>query len=268
MREKVGIGYVQPSIAFGKKERNVERALELAAQISESDLIVFPELFNTGYTFRGRKEAEGLAEDREDGYTSRELSKFSEDSGTCVVAGFVERWGDQVYNSAIVIHEGEVLGSYRKIHLFFKEKEWFDPGDLGLRVFDTGSFRLGVMICFDWIFPEAARTLALRGSDIIAHPSNLVRPYAQHAMLTRSVENRVYTVTANRIGREQRGGLEFEFTGQSQVTTPDMEVIHRAPEAEEEVFSTEIHLEKARNKNYSELNHLFQGRRTEAYRLG
>ncbi|MFQ5951371.1 MAG: nitrilase-related carbon-nitrogen hydrolase [Candidatus Geothermarchaeales archaeon] len=268
MKGKLAIGYVQPSIAFGEKERNVERALELASQISESDLIVFPELFNTGYTFRSRKETEGLAEDREDGYTSRELSKFSGDSGVCVVAGFAERWEDRVYNSAVVIHDGEVLGSYRKIHLFFKEKEWFDPGDLGLRVFHTGSFRLGVMICFDWIFPEAARTLALRGSDIIAHPSNLVRPYAQDVMLTRSVENRVFTVTANRIGKEERGGLEFDFTGQSQVTTPDMKVVHRAPEAEEEVFSTHIDLEKARDKNYTELDHLFRGRRIDAYRLG
>jgi predicted amidohydrolase len=68
------------------------------------------------------------------------------------------------------------IGCYRKTHLFFEETLWFTPGDSGFQVWDIGMAKVGVMICFDWYYPESARTLALQGADIIAHPSNLVLP--------------------------------------------------------------------------------------------
>ena len=85
------------------------------------------------------------------------------------------------------------------------------------------------MICFDWFFPETARSLALLGADIIAHPANLVLPYCQKAMITRCLENRVFAVTANRIGQEKRGEDDFQFTGASQIISYDGKVLSSAP---------------------------------------
>jgi len=96
------------------------------------------------------------------------------------------------------------LGTYRKIHLFYKEKLYFAPGENPPKVFNVNGVNIGVMICFDWIFPETARTLSLQGAELIAHPANLVLPYCQNAMITRSIENRVFTATANRVGSELR----------------------------------------------------------------
>jgi len=251
-------------IEFGKKERNLRRAHKLIYKIKEPDLIVLPELFNTGYSFLSRSEVEKLSEDIY-GPTIKSLTKLSGELSTCIVAGFAERSRDKIYNSAIVVYNGDLLGVYRKSHLFFLEKKYFDPGDTGFKVFRTRKFNLGTMICFDWIFPEAARTLALKRADIIAHPANLVLPYAQTAMLARSIENRVYTVTANRIGIEVRGALKFKFTGQSQITTPDMKLVYRASEDKEEVFYTDVDISKARNKRITDYNDIFEDRRTDLY---
>jgi len=92
------------------------------------------------------------------------------------------------------------------------------------------------MICFDWIFPEAMRTLALMGAQIVLHPANLVLPYCQDAMVTRCIENRVFEITANRIGVER--GLKF--TGASQITAPGGIVLHRATKTKEEALAVDI----------------------------
>ena len=132
-------------------------------------------------------------------------------------------------------------------------------------MFNAGKAKIGIIICFDWIFPEAARILALKGADIICHPANLVLPYAQRAMLARSVENRVYTVTANRLGFEKRGGDSFKFTGGSQVTSPSMEVLISGSTDREEARVVEVDLSKARNKSITEKNDIFKDRRPEIY---
>ena len=87
-----------------------------------------------------------------------------------------------------------------------------------------------MIICFDWIFPEVCRNLALKGAQIMVHPSNLVLPYGQQAMVTRCLENRVYAITANRIGTETRGSDHFVFTGRSQITSVDGTILSSAPE--------------------------------------
>ena len=156
---------------------------------------------------------------------------------------------------------------YRKIHLFYKEKNWFSPGDTDLELFRIDDVRIGVIICFDWIFPEATRTLALKGADVICHPSNLLFPYAQNAMLTRSIENRVYTVTANRIGSEDRDGNKYNFTGMSQITSPKMELLMRASENKEEVGISEIDVRLSRDKAITSLNDIFEDRRTGFYSI-
>ena len=160
---------------------------------------------------------------------------------TSIIAGIAERDGDKVYNSAVIVGPKGYLGQYRKIHLFDTEKNLFDQGNLPLSAFNTGSVRVGVMICFDWRFPrESARTLVLGGADLIAHPSNLVMPYCPEAIITRCLENRVFVVTADRVGTEERiSGSPLHFIGQSQVVDPDGNIIYRASRKKEETIIDE-----------------------------
>jgi predicted amidohydrolase len=124
------------------------------------------------------------------------------------------------------------------------------------------------MICFDWLFPESVRSLALMGADIIAHPSNLVLPYCPQAMPIRCLENRVFAITANRIGEERRKqGEPLRFIGSSLIVSPEGKILAKAPENEEALLIAEIEPETARNKNLNPLNNLFEDRRPEMYRV-
>jgi len=258
------IGFVQTSPVLGKVEQNLARAEELIGDL-EADLIVLPELFTTGYDLESRSAVEALAEPA-DGATARRLSELACRRSTYIAYGFAERVGDAVYNAALLVGPDGPVGGYRKTHLFMREKTLFDPGESSPPVFSIARLgvNLGLMICFDWVFPEVARTLALGGAQILVHPSNLVMPWCQAAMLTRSIENRVFAVTANRVGSEG----ELEFTGQSQVTSPRGELLVRAPERGELAAAVEIDPGQALDKRINPLNDLFADRRPELYRLG
>ncbi len=258
------IGFVQTNPEFGMVERNVRRAIELASNV-EADLLVFPELFNTGYLFLSREEVRKLAEGT-DGLTVRKMSEFSAEHSTAVIAGFAERDGDKVYNSAVAIDEsGDVRGIYRKTHLFFEEKLLFDPGDTGFKIFELAGMRVGIMICFDWIFPESARTLALSGAQVIAHPSCLVMPYAPKVDPVRAFENRVFIVLADRSGVEERGGKRLRYYGMSLIADPKMNLLVQAPEEGEQVGVAEIDPSLADDKRINELNDIFSDRRPGLY---
>ncbi|MBT8352278.1 MAG: hypothetical protein KJO26_13735, partial [Deltaproteobacteria bacterium] len=148
---------------------------------------------------------------------------------------------------------------------FNTEKEYFDPGDTPLNTIEIRGAKVGVMICFDWVFPEVARSLALQGADLLCHPSNLVLTYCQKTMLTRSLENSVYSITANRTGRETRPRGELLFTGQSQIAGPMGEIVASSNSDEEAVVIYNIDLSNARSKFITENNDLFLDRRPEFY---
>jgi len=129
----------------------------------------------------------------------------------------------------------------------------------------VGDVKIGMMICFDWIFPETCRILALKGADIIAHPANLVLPWAQQAMVTRCIENHVFAVTANRIGTEQRGDDNFIFTGQSRITGCRGEILASVGDNETCVKTVEIDPSVARDKSVNPYNDLLKDRRSQFY---
>lgn len=261
----ISIGFIQPRVRFGDVKYNIERIEELASRLDNFDLIVLPELVYSGYVFLSREEAYKIGSSIKDTVYSH-ISDFSDRYSAAVVAGFPEVVGSRVYNSAIIAYKGEVIDTYRKLHLFYREKDWFDPGDKPLKVYNIGNlFRLGVMICFDWRFPEVARILALKGADIIAHPSNLVYDYAYTVMMARAVENKVYTITSNRVGIDDRGGIRIRFKGMSQVVSPDMEVLVKGFKYREDAKVVEIDVNTARDKMATKLNHLFKDRRLEFY---
>ncbi|RPH94360.1 acyltransferase [candidate division KSB1 bacterium] len=256
------LGIVQTSPHFGDKAANRKQIEELVGD-KRADLWVMPELALTGYEFKSRAEVMKLAEEIPHDDSTKWLADFCGSRNSWAVMGLPERDGRHAYNSAIVCGPHRYIGRYRKIHLFDKEKERFDVGNLPFPVFDIGLARVGLMICFDWRFPEAARTLTLRGAQIIAHPSNLVLPHCQKAMVTRALENRVYIATANRIGTEHRAGNTVRFTGGSQLISPDGELLAAATDVTE-VLIAEIQPKIADDKNVG-LNNLLKDRRPDYY---
>jgi predicted amidohydrolase len=217
------VAAIQTSPIFGALRDNVDAAL---AQLPDDcDLAVLPELFSTGYQFRDRAEALAMAEEIPGGPTCARLREAAAGRKLHLIAGLAEKAADQLFNSAVLFRPDGTWGLYRKVHLFWNEKDIFSPGDLGLPVFPVLGTQLGIMICFDWVFPEAARSLALAGATLLAHPSNLVLPHCPRSMPVRCLENRVFGITANRVGGEERTGQRLEFIGQSRVIDPDGEVI-------------------------------------------
>jgi predicted amidohydrolase len=262
------VAAVQFAPQFGLPDYNLERALDLAAG-TRAKLYVMPELLTTGYQFLDRDEARRLAEPVPDGRAVERLEDFTRGSSSWVIAGLAEAAGDQVFNSAVLVGPQGFVGVYRKTHLFWNETKTFDPGNTGFRVFDVEGVKVGIMICYDWIFPESARTLALLGADVIASPSNLVLPWAQRGMIVRSIENRVYTVLANRYGRESRGSQgELVFTGGSQITAPDGSVLGSGPAEMDAVVVADVDPDAARNKAITPLNHALDDRRPDYYLWG
>lgn len=259
------VGYIQTSPIFGEKEENFDQVLELVGD-KKADLLVLPELFATGYTIISKQEAYEMAENI-NGITAKFMKKLSKKTNAVIVGGFIERDGSEVYNSSLIVYKNEFVYTYRKIHLFSDEKKWFSPGDKPFTIFEIKGVKLGVMICFDWMFPEAMRTLALSGAEIVAHPANLVLPYCQDAMVTRSLENRVFSITANRIGNEKRGEYNLSFTGKSQIVSYDGTVLSSASENKMDLDILDIDVYHAKNKYLNQKNNLFKDRQPELYRL-
>jgi predicted amidohydrolase len=259
------VAFVQGRPRFGRADENLERGLELAATV-EADLVVLPELWSSGYVFSSHEEVDALAEDAQTGATARALCAAAKRERRHYVAGFPERHRGRCYNSAMLVGRSGVIAIYRKLHLFEREQEWFEPGNLPLRVHRVGPARVGMLICFDWRFPETARVLALDGADVIAHPSNLVFANAQEAMRVRALENRIATVTANRTGTEKRPGGTVPFTGRSQVVGPNGDVVVRAGRSETCARAATIDLARCRDKGLTPLTHLFRSRRPAFYR--
>jgi predicted amidohydrolase len=249
-----------------ENRRRIARSL----QDVEADLVVLPELFTTGYFFRDAEELRALAEPLDGGPSIVELQTFADQKQSTIVAGFAEAAGDKLFNSAAVVRPDQPPAAYRKSHLFYYEKRVFSPGDTGFVVFDALTreglpYRLGVMICFDWYFPEAARALALGGADVIAHPSNLVRKDCPRSMPIRALENHVYTITANRTGSERNGDEELTFIGQSLICDPAGDVLAAAGREEEAAIEATFDPRTSAQRSINSENDLFLDRRPSLY---
>ena len=235
------VGYIQTSPQFGDKNQNFKEIERVIKKI-KANLIVLPELFATGYTFVNKEEALSMAEDH-NGETAQFLCEVAQLTNSVVVGGFIEKDGDKLYNSAYIVSNKEVLGIYRKIHLYFKEKLWFSPGDKPLKVFRVNEVNIGVMICFDWFFPETARTLALLGADIIicisATPS-VTRKLFETIIPARAVENTVYFIYVNLVGTQEN----LVFWGGSQIYDPLAKLLVKAPYFKESVKVCDIDLKQ------------------------
>lgn len=252
------IGFLQFRPRFGAVKENVRRGVSILDKLSDAT-IVLPELFNTGYLFRNEDELAGLAEAVPGGFTTSEMRKLAVKRRLNLVFGMAQKHRGAYYNAAVCVSSKGTVEVYQKVHLFDREKLFFERGS-SLTVASTPEAKLGILICFDWIFPEVSRALVLDGAQILCHPSNLVLPYAQGAMKTRCIENRVFAVTANRIGSERRGTTSLTFTGGSQVVSPTGEVLASASDRSESLRVVEIDLALANDKCITANNNLFEDR--------
>lgn len=258
------IGFFQFAPTIGNVDHNRTRLVEALLQ-TDADLLVAPELSVSGYYFSSTAQARELAEPIP-GPTTDALCEASAKSGCTIVTGIAELVGEQLFNSAVVIGPEGIIGIYRKIHLFNEEKLHFTPGNDGFFSFDLKGVKVGVLVCFDHMFPEAARSLALQGVQIVCHPSNLVIPeYGQLTSRVRAFENRMFWVLTNRWGTETVGEKSLTFTGTSQVVNPRGRILIRAEAASDEISAVEVDPQESLDKYVTEYNHLLNDRRPEFY---
>ncbi|MFP4364731.1 MAG: nitrilase-related carbon-nitrogen hydrolase [Spirochaetia bacterium] len=260
------IAFYQFAPEFGNTEANIE-TMRKALERTEADLLVTVELATSGYNFTSFEEAESLSL-HTDSERFKPLRTEAAKGGKYLVFGFPEKGSDgKLYNSGMCIGPEAFQKVYRKAHVFLDEKDWASPGDTGIFSFKAGGVQIAMLICFDHIFPEAARTAALSGAQIICHPSDLVlEGKAQLTTRVRAMENRIFWIMANRYGTEDRGGKALTFTGGSQIVSPDGDVLASAEREGEMLATVEINPAKALDKHITPRNDLFSDRRPAVYR--
>ncbi len=155
----VKVGMLQFAPVLGDVKANARQIREMITGGQRCDLYVLPELANSGYRFNNRDEVVLAAEKVQSSYFLNELMQLAVLKNAYIVTGFCEREGSLFYNSSVLIGPEGLVGVYRKLHLFMDEKDFFEPGNLGLPVYDTPIGKIGMLICFDWMFPEAWRAL-------------------------------------------------------------------------------------------------------------
>ncbi|MCB5251954.1 MAG: nitrilase-related carbon-nitrogen hydrolase [Candidatus Cloacimonadaceae bacterium] len=264
---KYTVSVLQYKPEFLKPKQNFALLSSMLKEI-KSDLIVLPELATSGYVFAHQDEVAKIAESIPEGEIFQGFRALSKSINSSIVYGFAEKAADKYYNSSALVNPDGSYDIYRKIHLYFREKLFFSPGESPFEVSTAKSgVKIGMMVCFDWQFPESARSLALKGAQILCHPSNLVLPWCQQAMITRSLENRVFSITSNRTGTEINGEHKHYFTGKSQILGTKGEILIRMNDTEAGVYSVEIDPELASNKQVTEMNSVFSDRRPLMYYL-
>jgi predicted amidohydrolase len=259
---KFRVAQIQYAPVLGDEEASMDNFRELIFSTRHrADLIILPELANSGYNFTDRNHALQHAETVEDSEFIDWLRRWALMHETNIVTGFLEKEGDKLFNSSVYINKRGKKEVYRKVHLFMNEKNIFDRGDKGFPVFQMGEYKLGMLICFDYLFPEPWRIMALKGADIIAHPSNLITDNAFKVVPAQAIMNGYYVFTTNRTGTEG----ELIFAGKTFAVDHRGNVLNTASPDESEVVITKIDPLLARDKMITPANHILNDRFPEEY---
>ncbi|MCX7871769.1 MAG: carbon-nitrogen hydrolase [Verrucomicrobiae bacterium] len=265
MSDRISIGLIQTSCGEDKKT-NVEKTLDFArlAVRDGANIICTQELFATQYFCQSEDYKYFDLAEPVDGDTTKLFQKFSKANKVVSIISIFEKRTKGVYhNTAVVIDaDGSILGFYRKMHIpddpLYYEKFYFTPGDTGFKTWNTKFGKVGVLICWDQWYPEAARLTAMKGADIIFYPTaigwhpsekNLVGNDQFNAWQTiqraHAIANGCYVAACNRIGHERpAGGDGIEFWGQSFICDPSGKILKHASQDKEEIIISEIDLEK------------------------
>jgi N-carbamoylputrescine amidase len=277
------LGLVQMKCA-PDRATNLERAIEKIKALAAkgAKIVVLPELFLGPY-FCQKEDIQtfDLAEPIP-GPSSDVLSRTAKEAGVVVVASLFERRAPGVYHNTAAVFDadGSLLGLYRKMHIpddpLYLEKYYFAPGDLGFRVFDTKFAKVGVLVCWDQWYPEAARLTALRGAEVLLYPTAIgwhpkekaEYGVAQHRawetiQRSHAIANGVYVAAVNRVGHEGPNNAGLEFWGASFVSDPFGSLLAKAGHADEELMIVECDRRKAEDvrRNWPFL----RDRRIDAY---
>jgi predicted amidohydrolase len=266
----VTLAVAQLAPRIGELEHNRDRAAAAIVDAANAgaNLVVLPELCNSGYVFADAQEARSLAEPVS-GPSVQQWRALAERCDVAVVAGLCELDDDGVVrNSAVVIDAGELRAVYRKSHLWDREKLCFEPGGAPPPVVETKAGLVGVAVCYDAFFPEMMRMLSVAGADVIAVPMNapvLAPPLepliADLITACASAQiNRVYVAQADRTGTE-RG---VDWVGASVIVDPDGRMLTEKASGEALLTAT-VDLARARDKAFSERNDVLADRRPELY---
>ncbi|MBX3438337.1 MAG: carbon-nitrogen hydrolase family protein [Planctomycetaceae bacterium] len=267
------IAGVQMDVALGDVAGNLDRFDSFLRETvgNGAALTIFPECAVTGYCFDSLEQCGRFAQTIP-GPATDHVAATCQALQCYAVFGMLEADGDRVFNAAVLVGPEGLIGSYRKVHLPYLGVDMLTtPGDRPFAVHHAGHVRVGMNICYDAAFPEAARSLALLGADLIALPTNWppgAECMAANSIATRAMENGVYYAAINRVGTE--GG--FPFIGSSSICGPNGKVLAAASAASEEILYAEIDVTLSRRKhivrveNKHEINRLAD-RRPEMYTL-
>jgi predicted amidohydrolase len=244
------IAGVQTDVAFADVERNLDRMIERLRETTASGarLTVFPECALCGYCFSSLEEARPFAQPVPGPATERVREACAE-LGCYAIFGLLELDGTRIFNAAVLVGPAGVIGTYRKVHLPYLGIDMFTSfGDRPFAVHSAGELKVGMNICYDAAFPEAARSLAILGADLIVLPTNWppgAECTAASVINARALENAVYYIAVNRVGTE-RG---FEFIGRSKIVDPSGQTLAESRAPAEEILYAEIDPAKARRKH-------------------
>lgn len=268
----VTVACCQLAPQVGRTRENHERirtAIRAAAE-QGADIVVLPELANSGYVFEDAAELHSVAEPI-DGATIREWEALAKELRLVIVSGFAELGTDgNVYNSGVLIDETGLRAVYRKVHLWNGEKTWgFTPGSQPPPVVDTPHGRIGLMVCYDLEFPEWVRLVALAGAELLCGPVNWPlyprpegeRPGEVIRVQADAAVNRMFVAVADRVGTE-RGQ---DWLGGSAIVDADGYPVTPLHLGEETLITASLTLADARTKTISELNDVHADRRPELY---
>ncbi len=218
---QIPVAGVQMDVKIGDCQANIERMADWLQdeRTQSAQLVVFPECAITGYCFESKAEAMKVAEPIPGPCTDRMLS-LAKKHEKYLAFGTLEKAGNDLYNSCVLLGPSGIVGVYRKIHLPFLGIDRFTTaGKDAIEVYEIAGMRVGMHICYDASFPEITRVLALKGADLIILPTNWppgADTFAEYVPNARALENHVYFMSVNRVG-EERG---FKFIGTSKFCLP------------------------------------------------
>ena len=262
------------------REENLQKAEDLVRQAAEqgAQIILLQELFETQYFCQTQNFAYmDLARPLSENPAVKRLSVLAKETETVIPVSFFERYGNTAFNSVAVLDaDGSVLGVYRKTHipdgLPYAEKFYFTPGDTGFRVWNTRYGRIGVGICWDQWFPEAARSMALLGAELLCYPTAIgseptlgidSKAHWQRCMQGQAAANLVPVLASNRIGTETEGKSSMTFYGSSFITDETGGIVEEADRTTETLLVHTFDLDQTalRRREWG----VFRDRRPEMY---
>jgi N-carbamoylputrescine amidase len=262
-------------------QSNVEKAINLIHKSADlgAQIILLQELFETPYfCIDTKNEHFDLAKKLSDQPTIKKMQTIAKEREVVLPISFFEKSGLVYFNSIVIIDaDGSIVGHYRKSHIpdfpLYEEKFYFSPGDTGFRVFETKFAKIGIGICWDQWFPEAARVMALMGAELLLYPtaigSELDKPdldsknHWQNTMRGHAAANIMPVIASNRIGKESSNDLSMEFYGSSFISNHLGELVSEADRESEKIITHTFDLDLI--TQYRRDWGVYRDRRTDLY---